>query len=191
MKIKEIFENIIKNNRTKDWINLDDVASDLGLSDIWDIYVSEEDEKIKSYFFGNWICTDSYVGWKAYFFNDEPMAISYQSDRKSDEQFRYVSEDMANKVKDYLLTLRKDNGINFELLDMEEDLGAGYSICYNSQVLDWSNMYHNGVKVELVETCKSESGYDISQKIRIRYENLEEYEVDIRDIKFGYFVNIN
>lgn len=101
MKLIDIANKIDKSKKNESHINITDFDSEFNIN--LDYYI--EQDRLKAYYIGNWYCTDSYVGCRMYFFDDEPVAISFQQGRKFDEEFRWFSKDNALKVRDYLLSL--------------------------------------------------------------------------------------
>ena len=79
-----------------------------------------DDEKLTYCFYQRWICTDTEVGIRVWYFENEPVCISYQPYRKSDETFGWLSKDCFEKVRDYALSLTdpiSDN--NIKIIDDE------------------------------------------------------------------------
>lgn len=50
-----------------------------------------------------WMCTDTAVGYYAYFFDGVFVCISYQPFRKSDMELFWYSENIAKQVKEFML----------------------------------------------------------------------------------------
>ena len=80
MKLKEVIEKIDKSKANEHWVDLQKIASEVGIND----YVYDSEERIKSYFYISWLCTDTHVGAKIYFLDDEAVCVSYQSARKAE-----------------------------------------------------------------------------------------------------------
>lgn len=121
MKISEIIQRIQKTEQYKDWVDTEKLGYDLG------IYHMEymEQDRITSYFFASWICTDTVVGYRVYFFDEVPVMISTQLGRKSDEEYGWLSVEYAKQLKEYLLSLlHKDDDLNVTILDLEYDFGG-------------------------------------------------------------------
>ena len=98
MKIIEIANKIDKSKKNEEFVETDQFSDEFGYEFDW-----VEQDRLKSYWIGNWYCTDSYVGFKMYFLNDVPVAVSSQSGRKSEEKFEWFSEELALRVRDYLI----------------------------------------------------------------------------------------
>lgn len=72
-------------------------------SECFDIhsYLDINETRLTYCYYNSWICTDSLVGIKVWYFDDKPVCISWKPYRKSTETFSWISEEDFNKVKDY------------------------------------------------------------------------------------------
>jgi hypothetical protein len=76
-----------------------------------------------------WLCTDTQVGLYAYYFDDELVVISYQSARRSDLNLFWVSAELREKMREFVLSLytSEQNSDGFWLIDDEiSDAGIDY-----------------------------------------------------------------
>jgi hypothetical protein len=184
MKIKEIITKVDKSPQFKSDVCISKIAEEMN---IYDIHWGEQD-RLTSYFIGNWYCTDSYVGYRVYFFDDEPCAISSQLGRKMGEDFEWVSKEIYNKVKDYVLTFAEPSEDTIPLCDMDEDIGETYKIDFNGQMFK----YHldiplfNGQPVKIIRVGKPDKGYDINTDLTIQFEDGITKEVEISELDFPY-----
>ena len=180
MKIKEAFEKVVKTEKNMDWVNLTEIAQELNV----EYYGYPDDSDIKCYWLGNWKCTDTWVGHRCYFLNDEPLAFSIQKARKSNEEFYFVSEEMATKARNYILSLiTEEDEVRINTIeDIEEDIKDGYKIHYIDQVLDWSKATYNGEEVKFIEkviednslSCIAKNGKFKMEDGRIEILNIED-----------------
>lgn len=184
MKLIDIANSIDKSSSNEAHVDLEDLCHELDV----DAAMYVEQDRIKSYWVGNWYCTETYVGYRMYFFDDEPVAFSIQSARKNEENFRWFSKDVAIKVKNYLLTLIPTTDLYVETCDINEDIGEGFSINFNSQILHPEKATFNNEKVEIIERIKN-SNYGTDSELKIRLSNGEEKIVDIEELEFGFHVN--
>lgn len=124
MKLKDLIENVRRDKDNESYVNLDVLAQHFEMYnfDFWD-----EQDKLKAYWAGSHICTDTEVGVRIYYFYGEPVAISSQKGRKCQEDFEWVSHADFATVKEYLESINKDeNEIDYDLLDEDEDVGEMY-----------------------------------------------------------------
>lgn len=186
MEIKEIVEKIDRSEKNREeYFNIEALASELDLAGGFFPYEKLND-RIKVYWLENWLCTDTWVGTRIYFFDSEPVALSIQKGRKFDEEFFWVSREAAEKVYDFLNSFLKEN-LHVKTCDMHEDIGNSYKIDFNEQVLDWSTARYKGSPIELIE--KITKNHYTDQQVRIRVlETGEELEIDVGELDFLYHV---
>jgi hypothetical protein len=77
-------------------------------------------ERMKQVPIAEWICTDTMVGYYAYFFDKEFVAISSQLTRKSYTYFVWVSKEKANEIQDYIIYLNTDKKVLGNLTTFSE-----------------------------------------------------------------------
>ena len=125
MKLKEIIQNIDKSSDNESYVNIYEFLDEFGI--IYIDYTEDDKQRLKAFYYAKWLCTDSWVGGRAYFLDDVLVATSWQSGRKMDENFFWVSQDDFNKVGDYLRTLcvAYSAGITTANLDLELGEGLG------------------------------------------------------------------
>jgi len=181
MKIIEIANKIDKSKKNEEFVETDQFSDEFGYEFDW-----VEQDRLKSYWIGNWYCTDSYVGFKMYFLNDVPVAVSSQSGRKSEEKFEWFSEELALRVRDYLISIMPQRKLNFKLCNINEDVGDSYKIQFNSQILNPENVMFNGQPVKILERIKNTPDYGIDTMLRIKLFDGEEKIVNIRELDFKY-----
>ena len=121
MKILELAARIDKSLKNEDeWFIFGGILEqEFG---IFDIIQAEKNTRLKSYWVKKWLCTDSDVGRKLYFFDDKFVATSNQSGRKNPEYFAWVSKKDFNEVKNYMLSLLEPEELTSDSLITEEDL---------------------------------------------------------------------
>jgi len=185
MTLLEISKKIDKSENNKDYINIEDLFNEFRIA--YENYI-DDDLKIEAYWIGNWYCTDSYVGFKMYFFNDEPVCYSVQEYRKAKEKFYWFNEDCALKVKKYLFELLiEDEETNVEYIDINQEVNNGYQIYYNSNILRQNQPTYKGKDVTIINRVREKGDLGIDTKLKINYEGKEKI-ADIRDLVFKYYL---
>jgi hypothetical protein len=144
MKLKEVIEKIDKSKENECWVELTEIASEIGLND----YGYDNEERMKSYFYISWLCTDTRVGAKVYFLDDEAVCVSYQPARKADEHFEWISQEAFEKVRNYILNLISTP--NVSVVDLEQEVEEFFSVEFSEQMLTKKAIY-NSLPVEIVE----------------------------------------
>lgn len=159
------------------------LANEFGISLNW-----TEDTRLKCYFIERWYCTDSCVGTRVYFLDNEFVCISYQSGRKMNENFYFVSKEIANKVGEYLKSLVEIE-YNVDIIEenfLDEVIPDEYTIEYNSQIIQKQG-YLNGQLVEIVKCYYPYSDKDRHfHTVEIKLPSGEIKEIHCRELKFKY-----
>lgn len=185
MKFKYIIENLDKSESNRDgrctW-DLSPLQLELGICQEY-VQQDEENPRLKCYWIASHYCTDTYVGFRAYFFDDKFVAQSYQPSRKSSESFEWVSKEDAMKVRDYILSLSLDNDeFNIELMsDIEEEMGIGYQVQYVGELLTKDVIYNNK-NVKVIKQQEVVNGKYNFHNITIQYQDGKQEEIDIREV---------
>lgn len=180
--ISEIdFNNEILHSQV-DWEELSSVFNIYNLS--W-----SDDTRLKAYYIKTWYCTDSWVGIRAYFLDDEFVAISYQSGRKSNEDFGFVSNELALKTKVYLQSLVEEDEFKIDILEcLDAEIPNTYKIEYNSQILHKSALLQ-GEKVEIVKTNYESEGIhspNYFHTVEVKLPNGDKKEVSCKELDFKF-----
>ncbi|MGV4321254.1 hypothetical protein [Bacillus mojavensis] len=183
MKLIDIVNKIDKSTQNEDEVNTESIGYELGLDNV----PYADQDRIKCYWIGNWYCTDSYVGYRAYFIDNEPVAISTQLGRKCEENFHWFNLELATKVREYLMSLTLEKELNISICDVNEDIGDSYNIEFNAQILNSDRVKLNNEKVEILEKIKH-TPYGTDTKIRIKLPDGKEKNVDVGDLRFGFHV---
>lgn len=184
MKLIDVINKLDKSERNECFIDIEDIAYkefDLNVG-----YV--EQDRLKAYWMGSWYCTDTYVGYRAYFFDGKPVGISIQKGRKYDEEFKWFSSELAIEVKKYLMSflLKEEKEDVFSLCDINEEIGNGYKVSFNNQILNRDKATINGESIEILERILEEPNYGIDRNLKVKLSNGEEKIVHINEIEFGF-----
>lgn len=188
MKLKDILDKVDKSENFKSSVYIAEIAEDMDL----EIQNYDNQDRLISYFIGNWYCTDSYVGYKVYFFDDEPVAISSQMGRKCDENIEWVSKEQYDKVRDYVLTFQEDEEPTITLCDMGEEIGEAYKIHYHDQLFGYhlTIPLYNGLTVSIIEKHKGSEHNKLNQYepslVKIQFEDKTEKWVELKELDFPY-----
>ena len=178
MKLINIANRIDKSQRNKSYVDIENFSSEFN----FDFGFNLQQDRLKAYWIGNWYCTDSYVGYRMYFLDDEPVAVSMQSGRKSNETFEWFSKELALQVKDYLISLMSDNEneLNIKLCNINDDIGDSFKINFNSEILNPKNATYNGESIEILEKLKDKNNWGIGTELKVKLLNGEEKIVELR-----------
>ena len=89
--------------------------------DVYDKIINKN-EYLYEQFVYSWLCTDTYVGLRAFYFHNELACIAYQTARKENGYFKWVSAEIRKRVKDYIYSLLEpieDTNKIVDIIDME------------------------------------------------------------------------
>ena len=183
MKLKDIIANIDKSDKNSSSVDIDRMINDMGIYG----YISQDADRLKAYYFLNWQCTDTFVGGRAYFFDDELVATTWQDARKSSEDFEWVSKDAYKTIRNYLLSLIEENEQSIEIVDLEQDFGVGYPVSYGSQLIIDNVIYKpTGETVKVIKKYRDMEDIKKWKLIQIAYSDGRKEEVGIEDILVPY-----
>jgi hypothetical protein len=149
--LRQIINGINKNSLSDP--DIEDLCTEFELyySDISSFY-EQINERLKAYYYQTHRCTDTQVGSKAYYLDDELVAISHKPFRKTNEYFQFASKEAANKVRDFFKSFIQDPEIHYNLFDLDKYVyDEKYAIDYNCGILHRFGWY-NGEKVKIVRT---------------------------------------
>jgi uncharacterized protein YycO len=145
-------------------------------------------DRLVYYWIKVWNCTDTSVGMRAYYLDNNLVAISSQRGRKDGETFEWVSEEAVRDVKNYLKLLLESIDVPFphSIIDMDQEMGEGYHLEFPGQVLSHIHtvgMYNgNKVTIDSVSPKYRNNHYSVN----IIMNNTTETSVNISDILFPY-----
>ena len=180
MNLFEIATRIDKSEFNKHEVNIQKLGELFGLDVMWN-YQTE----LTSYWVRNWECGDELVGYKIYFLGDVPACYSQQTSRKSEEIFYWFSKSMAEKVRDFLISLSRNPIETFNFKDISEDVSETYKLnsCYQ---ITGTNIYRAKYKGEgfLFLGVNREN-----ETVAIRNNEGETLVVQVRDLDFSYNIN--
>lgn len=181
MKLIDIANKIDKSENNEEFVNVDELGYIFDLNVSW-----TEQNRLKSYWVGNWYCTDTWVGYKMYFLDDEPVAFSIQQGRKCDENIKWFSQSLAIKVKKYLMELADNNKTEVDTCDINDDIGDSYKIEFNNQILNPENATYHGESIKILEHIKDDPDYGIDKNLKIQLPNNKTKIVNIHDLDFKF-----
>lgn len=193
MKIKDIVKQVKKTDTNKIGLSASEFAHHFNWSE-FDFDYKEQD-RLVGYFLSLWYCTDSFVGIRVYFLDNEPVAISSQWGRKCSEDFEWMSKEAYHKVREYVKSFMKENNDDdhITLADLEQDLGNTYKIEFNGQLFShqWKIPMLKGKSVEITELVPEKKGTIesmIAQRVKIKHTTGATEIISIRDLDFPYYI---
>lgn len=108
-------DNVNKSEENSDYVDIVKIAE---VVDFLYAGYYEELTELKCYWAFHWVCTDTWVGLRLYYLNDEFVCYSFQSARRASESFYWVSKESREKVRNVIIEkIDIENKTNFELID--------------------------------------------------------------------------
>ncbi len=186
MKLKEIIENIDKSEKNSCDIDFEKLLSEFDINGYFP-YIDYKDSKLRSYYIVNWQCTDQFVGGRAYFLDDKLVCTSWQSARKSSEDFSWVSKETYNEVKQYVISLLYNEDKEINVIDLDEEWNDGFEINYGSQLLTDNVIYKPTVEmVKVVKKWWNYTDIDNWENLEIQFQDGKKEIVSMSDILIPY-----
>ncbi len=186
MNIQEIINNLDKSKPNSCYINSYTLLSELGLGVD---YIDTEPSRLSCYFYLDWLCTDTRVGGRLYFLDDEFVAYSWQKARKSDEIFKWKDKESFDKTYNYINSLiNRDSDVTYmQPDDWEQEWKKGYPVEYEEQILTKKVIYKpSGEYVTIIHTYSTIDDSDKWGKVLIKFDTGEELLVTTNYILIPY-----
>lgn len=128
-----------------------------------------------------------------YFLDDKAVAFSMQQARKCDENFYWIKEEYATKVKKYCMEflVLEEEEENYSTCNLNEDIGDFYKLDFACSVIDKDKIYYNDEHVEFIRTVRIEGKLYIHNEVEIKLPSGEIKQVGIKELKFKYNLKEN
>lgn len=146
MKLIDAMKNVDKSNPER-WLPFEDLCNEFGLYGGFE-EPADIDQRLIGYDLVTWICTDTHVGLTVVYFDGEPAATIWQSSRKGDKDWKFVSAEIAKKIYDWIV---KSKEIKFNLIDPDEEIGDTFTVNYGCQIVIKDGLYE-GRQVKVTQT---------------------------------------
>ena len=180
MTYAEIAKKIDKSEKNSEIVWFDDLCREFDLTE-----EGIELDRMKAYWILNYHQHGDWCGMKMYFFDSEPVCVSIKVNRKDEEKFSWFSQENANKVENYLLSLIEKKKPYVEIVDIQQNIGNSFKNDYNSEVIDWSKARYRNEPIEFLERVKEDPDYGVDHIIKAKISNGNIVELDIRkDVAF-------
>lgn len=155
------------------------------ISKFFDYNYEVGNQHIKQYYVYKHLCSDTWVGLKAIYLDDELVGYSNQTSRKGGIEYAFVSEEAAIKLREFILSCC-DNEVL--LISNEEEIADYHNCYYASQLLVpiGTEGAFNGNAVILVQYDRSNS---IKKTVIVKDKNTGE-EMEIPCIDFHYPLSV-
>lgn len=196
MTLREVIDRLDKQKEFKD----SDIRLDLFAKNNFQLENIEDasQKRFVCYFLLDWVCDESYVGARVYFFDDKPVAYSTQMDSHSDEYLYWFSKEDFENLKKYMMTFYvepKKYEPEPNIIDLDADFEFGkdgdYMVfCSSEELTDYKrrNAYYNDDKVVVIKSNKpifNEQKKVFDYFVQIGYPDGRKLDnVNMLDLKF-------
>lgn len=194
MTYKEIAEKLDMNKAMEDeWFG-EELCYDLDETPNI-AYFPQNGDKLRCFLIFPVYDTDSLVGIRMYFLDNEPVAAGFKSGRKSDIHIAWFSKAAKIKTKRYIHSIIEEldestDYSNYISINDSIEISRTRKIDYISEVYSimWNYATYKGHKFELTKGTDYRN-YEKNRYIDIILDTGESIIVDIRDIDFDYPIN--
>jgi hypothetical protein len=180
-KLRDLIYGVDRSEANTDWSDMEVFAKALGMNEYYNCDFSQ---RVKKHWLSKWMCTDTWVGMAAFYMDGEPVAVSRQTARKSDEEIEFISKEAAEKIRKYIVELTADPD-DTKLADLDAEVGDHYTVHWTRALLVKKGMY-NGVEVTL--THPSAHAMELSKTVKVTTPDGAVVEIGIEDFKIPYHI---
>jgi len=162
------------------WVDFEPLQQALRITDYPNIPTDYE-TRVQSYWLIKWMCTDTWVGLRAIYFDNQLAGMIWQDARKNDPEVKFISHDRAHLLRKYLMSAVPEP--EFAIIPETEEISDTYHVTYGSELLVDQGIYNE--QPVTVNKSSIVHGYDGDpdswSKIKVRSTNSEEVEIDLED----------
>ena len=190
MKIRDLINAVDRSKQNTTSADIDEFCTALDINQYpgWN---NEFDEKLKGYWLIKWLCTDTWVGYVVYYLDDQPVAVSIQTARKSSAEYEFVSLEAATKVRKFILDCLGDAEFTPCIADLDGETDPYYTTSYSNQLLVDKGWYH-GSQVYVQRKCYNYNDHELKfNEAMVSYnaDLSEPFKINMSDFKIPMHLN--
>jgi len=195
MNIFDLIAKVDKSDKNEDYVAIEDFSELFGIN-AYDLEL-EPNRKLKCYWAWRKMDTDTHVGLRIYYLDNAFVATSWEQARKSGgQEIEFLDQGSAQKVKEYILELRKEIVDNIDYIDTDEAFGVGLPVHFGEELLT-SIVYHIPSKEYVTVVRRWGTTYDIKlwNFVEIEFNKESKFSqsnkllVNLKDILVPFNVN--
>jgi hypothetical protein len=115
MLIEELLD-LMKDQEAEDYTDLEELFE--SEFDMHNTYLLSGGDRLTSKYYHSWTCTDTKVGIMVYYLDEKPICLSFQSARKANIDFSWLSIRAFRETKEYAISLSEPAALKeIDLLD--------------------------------------------------------------------------
>lgn len=173
MKLIDALRNVDKSKTNAVYVDADLLAEQLGLYDETFDITADFYTRVRSYWITKRYDSDTWVGFRALYFDGLPIGTIVCEGRKNGEDFTFISQDAADKLRATFWPRARQ----VHVLNPDDEIADTYSVHFASELLVKEGLYR-GQPVTVVE--KYDHG---SSRIRIQDARGYEQGIDASDLQ--------
>jgi hypothetical protein len=178
MRLKEVLEKVDRSQANTYSACISEFCDALGITDILG-WSEEFSKRVKKHYLIKWYCTGTWVGVCVYYMDGIPVAISTQTARKSDVDYKFTCNAAVRDVRNFIRELEDHENPTIDLIDPTEEVSETYTVSFAGQLLTSYGTY-KGRSCTVVEKVP---GY-ISKRIIVSFDDSNSIkEIDVKDFK--------
>lgn len=93
----------------------------------FDCWSEDFGKRMRMYSVYSWVCTDTVVGMFVYFLDNQPVAVSTQTARKSDREVKFLSKEGYLFVKEVVATFMNEEQENATYAGVNDEIPVEWS----------------------------------------------------------------
>lgn len=194
MKVKliDLMHAVDRSDKNSDEADIDELCQALNLNEYpgWN---DDFNQRVKGHWLIKWLCTDTWVGYMVYYFDDEPVAVSTQTARKNGISYEFVSLEAATKLRAFILECLGESEFSPTILDPNEETDPYYTVSYSTQLLVDDGLYQGRV-VKVVRKCYAWNDPDLGMdELMVCYPDDPKaaFKINVDDFKIPVHANIS
>ena len=123
MKVADIIKAAENSLKQEGCDFIDEFSEDLGVEGFigWS---AEFGVRVKYVNINTWICTDTEVGLRLFYFDENPIAFMWQSARRSGKNITWVNAHSRKEVRDFIISINEDRNPEeyTSIMDIDKDV---------------------------------------------------------------------
>jgi hypothetical protein len=104
-------------------VSMEWLAKEVGVG-FYGYFTVYESDKVKKYPLKTWLCTDTMVGFNAYFLEETLVAVSYQFGRKYPIEMHWIDTEKYKMVLDHVIDVISKEQLDNEFTKFGVDMGT-------------------------------------------------------------------
>lgn len=156
----------------------------------------EKQTSVTQYWYTKWMCTDTWVGGSFIFLYDKPIAVTWQSARKSNEEIFFFSREDKQALYNFFAEFEIYGEVDVEdIIDINKEIirddstsrytSDGYRVEFSGQILN-KVAFYRGEQVSIVETFDSYEDIKKWHDVVVQFDDGNQAKVNLDEVRFPW-----